>query len=33
MEPFDYFQMNHIAKKRQYDALKEFFFFSFLPGK
>ena len=26
MDAFEYFEMNHIAKKRQYDALKEFFF-------
>ena len=32
MKPFDYFQMNHIVKKRQYDALKEFFFLK-LPAQ
>ena len=26
MDAFEYFQMNHLVKKRQYDALKEFFF-------
>ena len=26
MKPFDYFQMNHVVKKRQYDALRDFFF-------
>ncbi len=26
MDAFEYFQMNHLVKKRRYDALKEFFF-------
>ena len=26
MNAFEYFQMNHLVKKRQYDALREFFF-------
>ena len=29
MEPFDYFHMNHLVKKRQYDALREFFFLKY----
>jgi len=32
MSPFEYFQMNHLAKKRQYDALREFFFLN-IPAR